>query len=565
MFCFQCEQTDKNIGCERVGVCGKKADTAGLQDILMYTAMGLSGWAHAGRQVGVVSKRADEVTLDAVFSTLTNVNFSNERLASYIKQLLDAREDLKTQVLAKNADVAAPDSVIYAGEHHPMNFQPKDTSVEGLEALVNTTPAGVLHRREAIGSETLAGLHELLVYGVKGMAAYAHHAMVLGYTDDKVFAYLHEALAFLASEECLDVNATLGKLLACGEANVVAMAQLDAANTSSYGVPTPKSVAIEPVEGKAILISGHDLKDLGLLLAQTEGTGINVYTHGEMLPANTYPELNKYSHLKGNYGSAWMNQKIEFTAFPGPILMTSNCIMPPMPKYKNRLFTTNPVGFDGVKHIVADANGNKDFSEIIEAAKAAPGFGAQAAPKEITVGFHHSAVLGIADTVVEAVKAGHIKRFFVIGGCDGSEQERNYFKEVAQATPPDTVILTAGCGKFRFNKLDLGTVPNVGIPRVLDMGQCNDSYGAVVVALKLAEVFGTDINGLPLTLCISWFEQKACAVLLSLLHLNVQGITLGPNLPAFLTPEALSVLIDKFSIRAANVKDAAADVKLFMG
>ena len=402
-------------------------------------------------------------------------------------------------------------------------------------------------RRERLGAD-IAGLQELLLYGVKGTAAYADHARVLGHESDEVFAFFHEALDYLAQENPA-VDALLGLSLKCGEINLKVMAMLDAAHTATYGHPVPTPVRVEPLKGKAILVSGHDLKDLEELLKQTEGKGINVYTHGEMLPAHGYPKLKAFKHLVGNYGGAWQDQKDEFADFPGAILMTTNCIQQPQESYKKRIITSGRVAWPGVRHI-----GNGDFTPVIEAALSAPGFESDGPDKTILVGFGHHAVLGVADKVIDAVKTGAIRHFFLIGGCDGAKSGRDYYTEFAESVPKDCVILTLACGKYRFNKLDFGAIG--GIPRLLDMGQCNDAYSAVQVAVALAKAFNCGVNDLPLSFLISWYEQKAVAVLLTLLFLGIKYIRLGPSLPAFVTPNVLNVLVEKFNLMPNGRVDA---------
>jgi hydroxylamine reductase len=398
-----------------------------------------------------------------------------------------------------------------------------------------------IEKRKAALGEDIAGLQELLTYGLKGTAAYADHAQILGQEDESVYAFMHEALDFLMKDNP-SVDELVAMNLRCGEVNLRVMELLDAANTGAFGHPEPTAVRVEPVKGKAILVSGHDLKDLEVLLEQTAGKGVNVYTHGEMLPAHAYPGLKKYEHLVGNYGGAWQDQRKEFEDFPGAILMTTNCIQKPSGGYKGRIFTSGLVAWPGVAHVE-----NRDFAAVIDAALAAEGFSADGPGKTITVGFGHNAVLGVADAVVSAVKEGKIKHFFLIGGCDGAKPGRNYYTDFAQAVPDDSVILTLACGKYRFNKLDFGDIG--GIPRLLDVGQCNDAYSAVRIAGALADAFGTDVNGLPLSLILSWYEQKAVCILLSLLHLGIKGIRLGPSLPAFVTPTVLNVLVENFDIK----------------
>jgi hydroxylamine reductase len=532
MFCFQCEQTAKGTGCTVQGVCGKDPTTATLQDLLVHAAKGLSMYAHAARQLGVRDGELDVFTVEALFSTVTNVNFDPDRLVELIRKAAGLVEKARG-LYAKACKKAGRTPEAFAG---PASWQP----AAGLEALVEQGRAvGIEPRRERLG-EDVAGLQELILYGLKGMAAYADHAQILGREDDAVYAFFHEALSFLAAEPH-DVDALVAMVLRCGEVNLRVMELLDEANTSAYGHPVPTPVRIEPRKGKAIVVSGHDLKDLDELLKQTEGTGINVYTHGEMLPAHGYPRLKKYTHLAGNYGSAWQDQRREFDAFPGAILMTTNCIQKPKDSYKGRIFTSGLVAWPGVRHI-ADCN----FAPVIEAALAADGFPADGPDRTILVGFGHEAVMGVAGAVVEAVKRGAIRRFFLIGGCDGAKPGRNYYTELAQAVPSDCVILTLACGKYRFNKLEFGEI--AGLPRLLDVGQCNDAYSAIQIALALAQAFGCGVNELPLSLVLSWYEQKAVCILLTLLHLGIKDIRLGPTLPAFVTPAVLNVLVEKFNV-----------------
>ncbi|MFH0952837.1 MAG: hydroxylamine reductase [Verrucomicrobiota bacterium] len=532
MFCYQCEQTAKGTGCNYLGICGKEPETAALQDLLVHAAKGIAMYAYRARKLGVTDRTVNTFTLEALFTTVTNVNFDLKRLHGL---LIKASEVL--QLVRKHYT----DAIVETGEapeklQGPAHWVPAPT-VEGL--IKQAEEVSIPARMGKLGPD-VTGLQELLLYGLKGTAAYADHAMVLGVEDDSVYAFFHEALDVLTRP-----NPTAEELLAlslrCGEVNLKVMGMLDRANTGAYGNPKPTKVRITPVKGKAILVSGHDLRDLAELLQQTEGTGINVYTHGEMLPAHGYPKLKKHQHLAGNYGGAWQDQQKEFDAFPGAILMTTNCIQKPRDTYQGRIFTSGLVAWPDVVHI-ADRN----FKPVIDAALAAEGFKATEPNKEITVGFGHHAVLGVADKVVEAVKAGAIRRFFLIGGCDGAKPGRNYFTEFAEAVPKDCVILTLACGKYRFNKLDFGEV--AGIPRLLDCGQCNDAYSAVQIASALAKAFNCGVNDLPLSLVISWYEQKAVCVLLSLLHLGIRNIRLGPSLPAFVTPAVLKVLKEKFNL-----------------
>ena len=547
MFCYQCEQTAKGSGCTIKGVCGKEPQVAALQDLLIHATKGLSMYAHRARQLGVQDRDVDVFVLEALFSTVTNVDFDAERLQELLVragQLRDkAREMYEAACRQGGQTPETPGG--------PAGWMPADD----LDSLLEQADEiGVAKRKDALG-EVVTGLQELIMGGLKGAAAYADHAQILGHEDGDVYASFHEALDFLAGEST-DTDELLAKALEVGELNLKVMELLDTANTSTYGDPEPTAVRIEPVAGKAIVVSGHDLKDLEELLKQTEGTGINVYTHGEMLPAHGYPELKKYEHLIGNYGGAWQDQQKEFEAFPGAILMTTNCIQKPRDSYKDRIFTSGLVAWPGVAHIT-----NRDFTPVIEAALAAEGFAENGPDKTILVGFGHEAVLGVADKIVEAVNSGALRHFFLIGGCDGAKPGRNYYTEFAQAVPQDCVILTLACGKYRFNKLQFGEIG--GIPRLLDVGQCNDAYSAILIAQALADAFDTDVNSLPLSLILSWYEQKAVAILLTLLHLGIKDIRLGPTLPAFVTPPVLEVLSEKFNIMP--ITTAQEDLQAILG
>ena len=548
MFCYQCEQTAGGKGCSaKAGVCGKTADTADAQDVLNALVKGIAWHAHKNN---IRNKDVDHYIIDALFTTVTNVNFDAENIAARIaaaaaiRQAVERPGDTDAPAIESIAatPIATPDAsaVLDDAIRHGLEHPADDPAVATMH--IPQTPAEVLAAREAVAvtvrkaayGDTVTGLQEVIFYGLKGAAAYMHHARVLGKESDALYAAFCELLAFLA-EDPVDIATLLDKALAAGKLNFEVMELLDAANTGVYGHPEPTEVRVTPIKGKCILVSGHDLKDLDLLLKQTQGTGINVYTHGEMLPCLAYPALKKYPHLVGNYGGAWQDQAQEFAAFPGAILMTTNCIQRPREDYAGRIFTTGLVAWPGVAHIGAD----KDFTPVIDAALAADGFKDDAAEQTITIGFGHNAVMNVAGTVIDAVKAGAIKHFFLIGGCDGAKSGRNYYTDLAKAVPDDCVILTLACGKYRFNKLDFGTIG--GIPRLLDIGQCNDAYSAVKIASALADAFGCGINELPLTLVLSWYEQKAVAILLTLLHLGVKNIRLGPTLPAFLTPDALGV------------------------
>jgi len=545
MFCYQCEQTAKGQGCTAGGVCGKDTETATLQDLLIHGLKQMSVYANGLRKMNVHDIAMDRFMLECLFSTVTNVNFDPQRLQSLLQKLSDFLKKAKKQYeeackkQGKKIEIA-------------LNLW---EAAKDMKDLLSQGQAISIDKRIQKSGTDIAGLEELLTYGLKGMAAYADHAYILGVEDEKVYAYFYEALSLLA-KETKTIDELLPMVLRCGEVNLKVMEMLDQANTKTYGHPVPTQVRIEPLKGKAILVSGHDLKDLEALLKQTEGKGINIYTHGEMLPAHGYPELKKYKHLAGNYGGAWQDQRQEFDAFPGAILMTTNCIQKPKDTYKARIFTTGLVAWPGVSHIQ-----NRDFSPVIQAALNAEGFKEDGPDKTILVGFGHNAVMSVADKVIEAVKSGAIKRFFLIGGCDGAKSGRNYYTEMAQAIPQDCVILTLACGKYRFNKLDFGNIG--GIPRLLDIGQCNDAYSAIQIAVALAKAFNTDVNKLPLSFVLSWYEQKAVCILLTLLYLGIQNMRLGPTLPAFVSPNVLKVLVEKFNIMPISSVDA--DLKAMLG
>jgi len=547
MFCYQCEQTyrsDEGAGCAGAkGMCGKDATTADLQDILLYVCEGLGQYLHRARQLGATDVEADRFILFAFFTTLTNVNFNAAKFVELIQQAAQIRD--RAKALYETAARAAgkePETLV-----GPAVFAP----ASNMAGLLAQAYEAAVRKDAAILGEDAVGARALILYGLKGVCAYAHHARVLGEERDAIYAAVEHALDTLAREEG-DVATLLDEALALGRANFLAMEALDAANTGTFGAPTPTNVRVTPVKGKAILVSGHDLKDLHAILEATKDKGVNVYTHGEMLPAHSYPKLKAYPHLAGNYGGAWQDQQKEFAEFPGPIVMTSNCLIEPQPRYRGRIFTAGPVGWAGIRHI-ADEN----FAVVAQAAQALPGFTEDAPEKTITIGFGRDTVLGVADKVVDAVKSGAIRHFFLVGGCDGAAPGRNYYSDFADEAPEDTVILTLGCGKYRFNKHEFGTIG--GLPRLLDMGQCNDAYSALVVATKLAEAFGVGVNELPLSLIVSWFEQKAAAVLLTLLALGVRNVRLGPTLPAFLTPALVNVLVEQFGVQP--VGDAKADIE----
>ncbi len=539
MFCFQCEQTARGTGCTKGGVCGKDHVTASLQDLLLYATEGIAMYAHRARKLGAKDRAVDVFVLEALFTTVTNVNFDPARLRGLLAQASSVRD--KAKALYENACKRAGAAPETLGGPAALKLE---TSPEALVAQGESI--GILGRKAKLGDD-VTGLQELLMYGLKGAAAYADHAQVLGKESDEIMAAFEDQLDFLASENP-SVDDLVGRCMAAGQLNLKVMELLDGANTEAYGHPVPTPVRVTPVKGKAIVVSGHDLKDLELLLRQTEGKGINIYTHGEMLPAHGYPKLKCYKHLVGNWGGAWQDQAKEFDEFPGAILMTTNCIQRPRDTYKARIFTSGLVAWPGVRHI---ADGN--FGPVIEAALAAPGFAADAPAATITVGFGRNAVMGVAGKVIEAVKAGAIKRFFLIGGCDGAKPGRNYFTELAEKVPQDCVILTLACGKYRFNKLQFGTIGD--IPRLLDIGQCNDAYSAIQIASALAGAFNCGVNDLPLSIILSWYEQKAVAILLTLLSLGIKNIRLGPSLPAFVTPNVLNVLVQKFNIAPISTPD----------
>ena len=568
MFCFQCQETAGCTGCTKFGVCGKSPDLARMQDLLIYTTKGLSEVTTRLREEGKeVSKDVNHLITINLFTTITNANFDDEVFYQRVKETLATKEDL----LAK---LANKENLSEAALWNAVSNEEMDVKVNVLSKIKDailgsgkeesnidkildekSTKVGVLATKD----EDIRSLRELIIYGLKGMSAYMKHANALGYDSEDINAFMQATLA-----KTLDDNLSIDELIALtletGKVGVDGMALLDSANTGTYGHPEITKVNIGVRNNPGILVSGHDLKDLELLLQQTEGTGVDVYTHSEMLPAHYYPAFKKYSHFAGNYGNAWWKQKEEFESFNGPILMTTNCIVPPKASYKDRLFTTGAAGFTGCKHIAGNSESDKDFSEIIELAKTCQP-PTEIETGEIVGGFAHNQVFALADAVVDAVKSGAIKKFFVMAGCDGRAKSRNYYTDFAKALPKDTVILTAGCAKYKYNKLELGDIN--GIPRVLDAGQCNDSYSLALIALKLKEVFELeDINELPIAFNIAWYEQKAVIVLLSLLYLGVKNIHLGPTLPAFLSPNVAKVLVENFGIGGiTNVED---DLKMFL-
>jgi hydroxylamine reductase len=548
MFCYQCEQTAKGAGCTVAGVCGKSPAVSDMQDLLVHITKGISMYAHRAREFGVKDKEIDTFVVEALFSTITNVNFDEDRMEGLIKKAVELREKAK-KLYEESCKKAGTSPEELTG---PATFDPGTTKTEMISKGEEVTPAKGAEKR----GEVIQGMHDLVLFGLKGSAAYADHARILGQEDDEVYGFFHDFLNFL-SKDSFELDELVSRTLEAGKWNIRVMELLDKANTGGYGDPVPTKVRITPVKGKAILVSGHDLKDLELLLKQTEGKGINIYTHGEMLPCHGYPELKKYPHLVGNYGGAWQDQQKEFDEFPGAILMTTNCIQKPKESYKHRIFTTGLVAWPGVRHIGPD----KDFTPVIEAALAEEGFKEDAPEKTIMVGFARNAVLSVAPQVIEKVKEGKIRHFFLIGGCDGAKSGRNYYTDLALKVPKDCVILTLACGKYRFNKLDFGDID--GIPRLLDVGQCNDAFSAVKIAQALAEAFETDINSLPLSLILSWYEQKAVCILLSLLYLGIRNMRLGPSLPAFVKPPVLEFLQKEFNLMPITTPEE--DLKSILG
>ncbi|MCK4947103.1 MAG: hydroxylamine reductase [Candidatus Aureabacteria bacterium] len=535
MFCYQCQETIKNTGCTKAGACGKKEQTANLQDLLIYVLKGIAVYAQKAKEKGIKDSSAGLFTARALFATITNTNFDDNRIIALIREGLTIRSDLKEKSGVSTNESFHDAALWYADDLAGFYDKAKEVGVLSTE------------------NEDVRSLRELLIYGLKGLAAYTDHAAVLGFQKEEIYEFIMEALASATRD--LSVDEMVALVLKAGETAVTAMALLDEANTKTFGNPEITKVNLGVRNNPGILISGHDLKDMEELLKQTQGTGVDVYTHSEMLPANYYPAFKKYEHFVGNYGNAWWQQNEEFASFNGPILMTTNCITPVQDAYKNRICTTGMAGYPGVKHIPDGDNGKqKNFSGIIALAKTCQP-PREIEKGEIVGGFAHNQVLALADKIVEAIKSGAIKRFVVMAGCDGRHPTRNYFTEVAKNLPKDTIILTAGCAKYRYNKLDLGNIG--GIPRVLDAGQCNDCYSLAVIALKLKEVFKLDdINELPISFDIAWYEQKAVAVLLALLHLGVKGIRLGPTLPAFLSRNVAKVLVEKFDIKPiGEVKD----------
>jgi len=544
MFCYQCEQTVGGKGCTKIGVCGKTPEIAAMQDLLIYQLKGIS--IYAKKLLDNNEKFDDSIATfveDSLFMTLTNVNFDPNAHITMLEKSQEIKEDLRKKVSDSNI---SSDYALY------------NLSSSKEEILEDAKKAGIMYDENL--NPDIRSVRETIKYGLKGIAAYSHQARFIKYNSDEVNNFYFKALASL-TDDTLTLEDLIKVLIETGDMSVKIMELLDTANNTVYNSPVPTKVNVNVKKGPFIVISGHDLRDLKMLLEQTEGKGINIYTHGEMLPSHAYPELNKYPHLAGNFGSAWQNQQKEFDNIPGCILMTTNCLMKPKDSYKDRIFSTSVVGFEGIKHIEKDENGNKDFSEIINKSLELGGFTEDEEIKEILVGFGHKATLSHADTIINAVKDGKVKHFFLIGGCDGAKPGRNYYTEFAEKVPKDCIILTLACGKYRFNKINFGEV--AGLPRLLDVGQCNDAYSAVRIALALADAFNCSINELPLSIVLSWYEQKAVADLLALLSLGVKGMYLGPTLPAFLTPNVLQFLIDNFDIKPISTADE--DLKQILG
>ena len=536
MFCYQCEQTAGGKGCTKMGVCGKTPEIAAFQDLLIYQIKGISCYAKEIVEKGEnVDKSIVTFIENSLFTTLTNVNFDADFHVEMLKESQRIKEKVRKQVGKIKNDT----------DHATYNLS--ETKSEMLE---DAKKAGIMYDQKL--DPDIRSLRQTIIYGLKGISAYGHQARELGYYDDQVDNFYIRALE-ATTDDTLSVEELIRWTMRTGDMSVAVMKKLDEANTTVYDNPSPHKVNVHIKKGPFIIVSGHDLRDLEMLLEQTEGKGINIYTHGEMIPSHGYPGLKKYPHLVGNFGSAWQNQQKEFDNIPGCILMTTNCLMKPRETYKDRIFTTSVVGWDGVKHIPKGKDGKKDFTEIINKALELGGYEEDQEPHEILVGFGHNATLSNAETIVNAVKDGKIRHFFLIGGCDGARPGRNYYTEFAKMVPDDCIILTLACGKYRFNKLEFGEV--AGLPRLLDVGQCNDAYSAVRIATALADAFGTDVNGLPLSLIISWYEQKAVADLLALLSLGIKGIFLGPTLPAFLSPNVLQYLVDTFNLRLISTPE----------
>jgi hydroxylamine reductase len=546
MFCYQCEQTAKGTGCTVQGVCGKDPITANLQDLLIHAVKGIAQYAHRARRLGVTDREINLFTVEALFSTITNVDFDPERLQGLLNRAYQLKEKIKIQYQqASTARGITPEKLT-----GPAEWVPADS----LSKLVEQAPAvGISARHQRFGDDQ-ADLMDLILFGLKGAAAYTDHAAILGKEEENIYARFHELLDYLTGDN-FDTAELFNRALAVGELNLKVMELLDSANTGTYGDPMPTRVRVTPVRGKAICVSGHDLRDLAALLEQTKDKNINIYTHGEMLPAHGYPKLKAYQHLVGNYGSAWQNQQKEFPLFPGAILMTTNCLQRPMASYQNRIFTSGLVAWPGVQHVHRD-----DFSPVIAAALEQPGFTAEGPEHYITVGFGRNTLLSQVAKIAEMIQTQKIRHIFVIGGCDGAKPGRNYYTDFARLVPEDCLILTLACGKYRFNKLEFGTIES--LPRLMDAGQCNDSYSAIRFVSALSEKLSASPNELPLSFILSWYEQKAVAVLLTLLFLGIKNIRLGPSLPAFLTPNLIDILQEKFNI--LPITTPAADLRTIL-
>ena len=545
MFCYQCEQTAGGKGCTKIGVCGKTPEIAALQDLLIYQVKGISCYANELIKKGEkIDKEIVSFVENALFTTLTNVNFDADVHEKMLRQSQEIKQNLRSKV--QNCENCCEQAT----------YNLSDTRAQMLE---DAKRAGIMYDQDL--DADIRSLRQTIIYGLKGISAYGHQARELGYYNDQVDEFYFRALCATCDDK-LTVEELINWTMRTGDMSVAVMQKLDEADTTVYKNPKPHKVNVNIKKGPFIIVSGHDLKDLEMLLKQTEGKGINIYTHGEMIPSHGYPELNKYKHLAGNFGGAWQDQQKEFDNIPGCILMTTNCLMKPRDSYKDRIFTTSVVGWDGVKYIGKTENGDKDFSEIINKALELGGFKEGEEPKEILVGFGHEATLSNASAIIDAVKSGKLRHFFLIGGCDGARPGRNYYTEFAKQVPKDCIILTLACGKYRFNKLEFGEV--AGLPRLLDVGQCNDAYSAVRIALALADAFDTDVNSLPLSIILSWYEQKAVADLLALLSLGIKGIYLGPSLPAFLSPNVLQYLVDTFDIQTISTpeKDLASCLEI---
>lgn len=542
MFCYQCEQTANGKGCTRLGVCGKTPEIANLQDLLIYQVKGISCYGKVLSELGHPIEKAVIAFIESVlFTTLTNVNFDAEVHVQLLQESQKIKDSLREKVSASEGSSNLHDSDYCSCHTAQAQYRLPSTKSEMLH---DAPIAGIMYDKSL--DPDIRSLRQTILYGLKGISAYGHQARELGYCSDQVDSFYITALESLTDDR-LTVEELIRMTMRTGEAAIEVMKVLDEANTSVYGNPSPHTVNVHIRKGPFIIVSGHDLKDLEMLLQQTEGTGINIYTHGEMLPSHGYEGLKKYPHLVGNFGGAWQDQQKQFDGIPGCILMTTNCLMRPRESYKDRIYSTNVVGWEGVKYIPKKPDGTKDFSEIIRHSPELGGFTQDVEPHEILVGFGHHATLSYADKIVQAVESGKLRHFFLIGGCDGARPGRNYYTDFAQLVPKDCMILTLACGKYRFNKMDFGEV--AGLPRLLDIGQCNDVYSAIRIATALADAFNTDVNGLPLSLIISWYEQKAVADLLALLSLGIRNIYLGPELPAFLSPNVLQYLVDTFHLR----------------